>query len=136
MQYELIEIKTLYAEKNDFGGLSVIEEGKDFPFSIKRIYYIHGAKGHVTRGNHAHKKLKQLLFCPYGNVKVCLDNGSEKKEVALDAPEKGLIIMPCLWRSIEYVEDNSVLCVAASECYNEDDYIRDYAEFLDYVSGR
>lgn len=136
MQYQLIKIKTLYAEEDNLGGLSVIEEGRDFPFNIKRIYYVHGTKGQVIRGNHAHKKLKQLLFCPFGSVKVCLDSGTEKAEVTLDTPEKGLIIMPCLWRSIVYAEDNSVLCVAASECYDEDDYIRDYAEFLEYVSGR
>ena len=119
----------------DIGSLSFFEAERDIPFSIKRIYYIHGVPENTERGAHAHKELEQLLFCPYGSVKILLDNGKEKSEVILDNPSKGLIITPCVWRDMIWLVENSVLCVAASDYYNEDDYIRDYSEFITWINS-
>lgn len=123
-----VSIKTI--STTDIGSLSFFESELDIPFAIKRVYYIHGAPKNTRRGAHAHKTLKQFLFCPYGSIKIILDDGKEKTEVALDDPSKGLVITPCIWRDMIWLIESSVLCVVASDYYNEDDYIRDYNEFM------
>jgi len=134
MQYEIINIKTVQTEKE--GQLSFFEAKRNAPFDIKRIYYItHVPKG-ARRGAHAHKTLKQLLFCPYGSVTVILNNGTEKEQITLDDPSKGLLLYPGLWRDMLWNTDNSALCVAASDYYDEGDYIRDFNEYLTYVKEK
>lgn len=128
---KIIDIKTICTEK--LGSLSFFESCKDVPFDIKRIYYIYNVSKDCRRGGHAHKSLTQLLFCPYGSINVILDDGHTKKEVLLNSPSKGLVITNGIWRDMLWEKDDSVLCVAASDYYNEFDYIRDYNEFLRYV---
>lgn len=115
------------------GYLSFFECNKDIPFYIKRIYYIYNVPMDVKRGMHAHKNLQQLLWCPLGEIKITLDDGRMKKTYILDSPEKGLLIGSGIWREMSWIKKESILCVAASEIYNEEDYIRDYDEFLKYV---
>jgi len=116
-----------------YGFLSFFESEKDVPFEIKRVYYIYDVPAGTKRGMHAHKTLKQFLWCPYGAIKIVLDNGKEKKEYILDSPQKGLIVGEGIWHNMYWLKDNSVLCVAASDYYDENDYIRDYDEFLRLV---
>ena len=133
--HELISIKTIQAEGK--GRLSFFEATRDIPFEIKRVYYIHGVDEGVERGGHAHKTLEQFLFCPFGSVEVVLDNGSGMKEsFLLDNPSVGLYVPLCLWRDMIWREKDSVLCVVASEFYDETEYIRDYDEFVEYSNGR
>jgi dTDP-4-dehydrorhamnose 3,5-epimerase-like enzyme len=129
METKIIKIKKIIS---DCGILSIFESNRDIPFEIKRIYYTYNAPLGTKRGMHAHKKLKQILFCPYGKIKVILDNGTEKKNVILDDPSKGLIIRGGIWRDLIWLKENSVLVVAASDYYDANDYIRDYNEFLNY----
>lgn len=130
MNVRMIEIKTI--DSGYAGKLSFFEADKDIPFEIKRIYYIHGVPNHSKRGGHSHKKLKQMLFCPYGEIEIILDNGKERKSVILNDPSKGLLVENSLWREMIWHIDNSVLCVAASDYYDESDYIRNYDDFLNY----
>ena len=123
MDIELLSIRSK-------GNLCYLEEERDFPFQIKRMYYIHSEETGEHRGFHAHKTLKQVLVCVYGEVCVLLDNGYDKAEVLLDNPSKGLLLSEMIWREMIWMKDNSVLCVLASDYYNEMDYIRDYNEFL------
>lgn len=135
MNVKIIDIKTVHNALE--GDLSVFEgSGHDLPFDIKRIYYIHDVRKGIIRGGHAHKKLTQLLWCPYGDIVIRLDDGHEKTEVALNSPDKGLIVEHAMWREMLWRKENSVLCVAASEFYEESDYIRDYKQFLAYVKER
>ena len=129
--YSTISIRTALTPGS--GALSFFEANRDIPFEIKRIYYIYNVPQNTQRGAHAHKELKQLLFCPYGSVKVLLDDGEEKTEVMLDHPAKALIVNPLIWHDMIWCEKDSVLCVAASDYYNEDDYLRDYAAFKEYL---
>ena len=131
MDYSLINIKTISADC--MGALSFFEGTHDVAFEIKRIYYIHDVPKGVQRGGHAHIRLRQILFCPYGSIEIILDDGVEKCSVLLDDPGKGLIIGPGLWREMIWHQENAVLCVGASEYYDEKDYIRDYDDFLRYV---
>lgn len=132
MNYSIIEIKTFYGDNKSEGKLSVFEAERDVPFAFKRFYYICGVEEGIKRGAHAHKELRQLLFCPYGEIKIVLDDGMDKEEVILDSSNKGLVLEPGLWRDMIWLEDASILCVMASEYYDEADYIRDYKEFLEY----
>lgn len=113
-----------------------LEGSHDVPFDIKRIYYIHGAPKGTHRGGHAHKALRQVLWCPYGSIRIRLDNGREKADVLLDSPDKGLIVEHYMWREMIWEKKDSVLCVAADSYYDESDYIRDYDEFLEAVKGK
>lgn len=131
MNTQEISIKTI--GDPSIGYLSFYESTKDIPFIIKRIYYIHGVPKDIKRGMHAHKELKQLLWCPYGEINIVLDNGKIRKTYILDSPEKAILIGNGIWRELIWRKENSVLCVAASDYYNEEDYIRDYDEFLKYV---
>ena len=127
----IIKIRTVSTPGE--GELSFFEAGRDIGFEIKRIYYIHGTPKGVCRGFHAHKELKQLLFCPYGEIRLILDNGSVREEITLNDPSIGVVIDKPIWREMLWLKKDSVLCVAASEYYDEDDYIRDYGEFRDYI---
>ena len=134
MQYKVINITTIQTEKD--GRLSFFEENHTFPFPIKRIYYIHHVSAGARRGAHAHKTLQQMFFCPYGSVTVFLNDGKSEEKVLLDDPSIGIILQPGLWRDILWNKDDSVLCVAASQYYDEDDYIRNYNEYIKYLKEK
>jgi hypothetical protein len=127
----IIKIKKI-GNKED-GYLSFFESNKDIPFEIKRIYYTYDVPLNTKRGMHAHKELNQILWCPYGVIEIILDNGEIKKSFLLDSPEKGLLVGNGIWRDMYWKKEGSVLCVAASDYYTEEDYIRDYDEFLKLV---
>lgn len=113
------------------GYLSVVENGLDIPFEIKRIYYLYMVP-EVARGAHAHKELQQLLIATSGSVEVIMDDGKEKKSFMMDRPWKGLLIPAGLWRDLENFSGGAVLLCLASEKYDPEDYIRDYNEFKAY----
>ena len=89
----------------------------------------------VRRGYHAHKSLEQILICIHGKCKILLDDGREKKVIALEKPYEGLYIANYMWREMFDFSEDAVLLVLASELYDESDYIRDYDEFLEFVQG-
>lgn len=128
---EKIQVRTV--STNNSGSLSFFEGSKDIPFQINRIYYIHNVPKGVARGGHAHRDLQQMLFCPFGSIKILLDNGIEKESIILDTPEKGIIIQRGIWRDMIWEKADSVLCVAASAYYEEADYVRDYEQFTKLV---
>ena len=118
---------------DDRGQLIALEEYKDIPFNIKRVYYMYDTREGVVRGHHAHKSLQQILICIHGSCKVMLDNGEEKKVVLLEKPYEGLYVSNVMWRKMYDFSPDAVLMVLASELYDESDYIRDYDEFLKFV---
>jgi len=118
------------------GSLISLEENKNIPFDIKRVYYIFGTKIGVRRGFHAHKKLKQLLVCVSGSCKILLDDGKSKEEISLDNPSKGLLIESMIWREMFDFSPDCVLMVLANEVYDENDYLRDYQQFLSYLNKK
>ena len=128
-------IKYMFQQHGDERGqLVALEECRDIPFEIKRVYYLYDTGENVTRGYHAHKNLKQILVCVKGSCKILLDNGKEKETVLLEKPYEGLYVTSNMWREMYDFSPDAVLLVLASELYNEDDYIRDYNEFLKYIS--
>lgn len=117
------------------GSLVALEGNKNVPFDIKRVYYLFATKEGVARGYHAHKNLKQVAVCVIGSCRFVLDDGSRREDIILDSPTVGLIIEGMVWREMLDFSDDCVLLVLASENYDEDDYIRDYQEFIK-VSGK
>lgn len=128
-----INIIKLEEHGDERGTLIALEQMKNIPFEIKRVYYMYDTVKGVRRGFHAHKCLKQILICVSGSCKILLDNGTEKAEVLLDTPNKGLIIESNIWREMFDFSPGAVLMVLASELYDESDYIRNYEDFLVYV---
>ena len=124
---KVIRVKTISTV--NAGELSFFEGTHDIDFEIKRIYYISKVPEGVRRGFHAHRKLKQLLFCPYGRIQLILENRNGREEIELSDPGIGVVIDQPTWREMLWLQKDSVLCVAASDYYDEKDYIRDYVGF-------
>lgn len=130
-------VKYLFQQHGDERGqLVALEEGKDIPFEIKRVYYMYDTQNGVRRGFHAHKSLEQILICIHGTCKILLDNGREKKIVSLEKPYEGLYVANDMWREMYDFSKDAVLMVLASDYYNENDYIRDYDKFLESLKGK
>lgn len=116
------------------GWLIPLENGRNVPFSVKRVYYIFGTRQGIVRGHHAHKKLKQLLIATSGSCLIQCEWNGKKNEYALDSPEKGLLIEGMVWHTMSDFTPECVLTVLASDYYDEADYIRDYDIFLQEAS--
>lgn len=124
---------TFQPHGDERGQLIALEELKDIPFQIKRVYYMYDTTDGTTRGKHAHKKLEQILICVHGSCRILLDDGSCKETVLLNKPNEGLYVSNVMWREMFDFSPDAVLMVLASEYYDESDYIRNYDEFLKYV---
>lgn len=128
--YELLNFKIMGDER---GSLIALEENHNVPFDVKRVYYIFGTKVDVHRGKHAHKSLRQLAICVCGSCKFLLDNGQEEIHVELNSPTQGLLIEGVMWREMYEFSEDCILMVLADNYYNENDYIRNYEDFLKEV---
>jgi len=126
---EILNVRN-FPDKN--GNLGFIEQDKDVPFKISRIFYVYGVHSGDMRGQHAHKKCKQTLVCVHGSVTVVADDGKNKKTVVLDSPLKGLYIPPSIWAEQKYSSSDTMLMALTDQPFDEKDYIRDYEEFLEY----
>lgn len=112
------------------GNITVVENGKTVPFQVRRSYYLYDVPGGESRGGHAHKDLKQLIIAASGSLDVTLDDGKIKRTFKLNRPYQGLLVVPGIWRELDDFSSGSVCLVLASMKYEENDYIRDYNEFL------
>lgn len=129
----LFKFRQIGSKSNEgFGMLTPIEAGKDIPFDIKRIYYIYDVNDNIIRGKHSHKKLHQVLICMNGSIDIRLENYFGEESYTLNDPSIGLYVGPDNWREMSNFTDNGILLVLASDRYDENDYIRDYDEFIKY----
>lgn len=122
----------LSRHEREQGNLSVVENGKDVPFDVKRAYYLYDVPGGESRGSHAHKQLQQLIIAVSGSFSVTLDDGQVKRTFLLNRSHQGLYVVPGIWRTLDDFSSGAVCLVLASETYNPDDYIRSYQDFLNY----
>jgi dTDP-4-dehydrorhamnose 3,5-epimerase-like enzyme len=111
------------------GNLSVIEENKQIPFRIKRVFYLYDVPSGATRGGHAHKTSEQVIIALSGSFDVILDDGVIRETFFLNRPHYGLYIPPGIWRELENFSSNSIALTLASTKFGEEDYIRDYELF-------
>ena len=98
--------------------------------TVRRIYYLYDVPGGEERGGHAHRVLYQLIVAASGSFDVILDDGRERRIVSLNRPYYGLLIRPGIWRELNNFSSGAVSLVLASELYDENDYIREYSDFL------
>ena len=126
-------IVSLSRHHREQGNLSVVENGVDVPFDVKRCYYLYDVPGGESRGAHAHRQLYQLIIAASGSFTVTLDDGRVKRTFMLNRPYQGLLVVPGIWRTLDDFSSGSVCLVLASEKYDPADYIRDYDEFLKYI---
>ncbi|HFK5507372.1 sugar 3,4-ketoisomerase [Elizabethkingia anophelis] len=121
---------------SELGYITIAEAQKNIPFDIKRVYWTYYTPQDVVRGGHAHKALKQVIFAVAGIIKFnTIDSKGNKETFILDHPVKGLYIPNLIWRDIHF-SHNAVLLCLASEHYAEEDYFRDYEDYLSYVNGK
>ncbi len=130
MNIEVIKIPQF----EDYTGNIGVVENDVVPFDIKRIFYLYNVPENQVRGRHAHKELKQFLIALSGSFDVVLDDGKEIKKVKLDNPDKGLLIHENIWNELKNFSSGAVCMVIASDMYSEEDYIRDYDNFLAYIN--
>lgn len=118
--------------EHEKGNITVVENGHDVPFNVRRAYYLYDVPGGESRGGHAHYELRQLIVAASGSFDVRLDDGNVKRTFTLNRPYHGLLVTPGLWRELDNFSSGSVCLVLASMVYDEADYIRSYDEFLEY----
>lgn len=118
------------------GNLSVVENGEQVPFDIKRVFYIYDVPGGEERGGHSHKELQQVIIAISGAFDVLIDDGVNKRTITLNRPYQGLLIAPGIWSQQLNFSSGSVCLVLASDNYIEDDYVRDYEEFKQLTSSK
>jgi dTDP-4-dehydrorhamnose 3,5-epimerase-like enzyme len=128
----LFDLKTL---GDDRGHLVVLENSKNIPFDIKRVYYLTDTQQGVPRGFHAHKQLLQMAVCVSGRCLMKMDDGVQKEEVWLDAPNKAIFIDKMIWHEMHEFSADCVLLVLANDFYDEQDYIRDYSVFMELIEN-
>lgn len=126
----LIELPKIH---NPEGNLTPIENSIEIPFDVKRVFYLYDVPGGESRGAHAHKSCHQFIIAASGAFEVLLDDGKTKRVVQLNRPYIGLHIPPGIWASEINFSSGSICLVLASHPYNENDYIRDYNEYLNFI---
>lgn len=131
MNIKLISIPKI---EDNRGNLSVIESDV-IPFEIKRVYYLYDVPAGAERGGHAHKSLKQFLVALSGSFDVVLHDGQNQQIVTLNKPYEGLLINQGIWRELNNFSSGSVCLVVASAVFDENDYIRDFEEFLGFKNS-
>ena len=129
----IIELDKHHSERK--GNITVVENDKDIPFEVRRTYYLYDVPGGESRGAHAHKELSQLIVAASGSFTVTLDDGKVKRSFLLNRPYQGLLVVPGIWRDLIDFSSGSVCLVLASHEYNEEDYIRNYNDFLKYKNS-
>ena len=130
---QIIELTRIYDHR---GNLSVVEEFKDIPFEIKRVYWVYDVPGGESRGGHSHKLQNEFIVAANGSFTVTVDNGVEKKTFFLNHPYKGLLIPKGHWRTLDDFSSGAVCLVMASDFFDEEDYIRVYDEFIESLSSK
>ena len=115
------------------GNLTVTEGLKDVPFEIRRVYWVYDVPSGQYRGRHAHKKCLEMLVAMSGSFHVTLDDGHTRETILLNHPYQGLLIETGIWRTLDDFSSGAVCMVLASEPFEEEDYIREYDDFLEYV---
>lgn len=114
------------------GNLSVIEN-ETIPFPIKRVYYLYDVPSGTERGGHAHKEQEAFIIAVSGSFDVILNDGQQKRVYTLNMPNKGLYVPKMTWRELKNFSSGAVCLVISPAVYDEEDYIRDYEEFISYL---
>lgn len=132
MDNKIIELQKITDPR---GNLTVAEANKNVPFDIKRTYWVYDVPGGECRGGHAHKQCLEFIVAVSGSFHVTLDNGKEKTTYLLNHPWQGLLVDTGVWRTLDDFSSGAVCMVLASEKFEEEDYIREYDDYLKYMEN-
>ncbi len=124
---EVITLPKILTEK---GAITAINNQSEVPFNISRVYYLYDVPGGAERGGHAHKELYQLIVAASGSFDVVIYDGKMKRTISLNRPYYGLLIVPGIWRELLNFSSGAICLVMASIKFDEEEYIRDYNNFL------
>lgn len=127
MNYKILNFSVLGDIR---GSLVSLESNKNVPFEIKRVYYIYNTNPQQERGKHSHKELEQIIVCLNGSCSFVLDDGKKREILVLNRPDIGLYIGKNMWREMKNFSKGCILMILASQHFIENEYIRDYKEFL------
>ena len=114
------------------GSITPVEGGIDVPFDIARVYYLYDVPGGEWRGGHAHKELEQVIVAALGSFEVEVDDGSKRRTFTLNRSYNGFYLPRLIWRELKNFSSGAICLVLASQVYEEEDYLREYAEFIQY----
>lgn len=130
---KIIDLPRIYDPR---GNLTVVEQLKEVPFDIKRVYWTYDVPGGESRGGHAHKKCQSFIIAVSGSFTVRLEDGHRHETYHLNHPYQGLLINTGVWRTLEDFSSGAVCLALASELFEENDYIREYDDFIRYVEDK
>ena len=133
MKLAIVKLVELTKIADRRGNLSFFESNIRLPFKIKRTYWIYDVPGGETRGGHAYRTLHEIVIALSGSFDVHVESANGHEVFSLNRSYKALYLPPGTWRSLQNFSTNSVALVAASEMYDENDYIRDYQEFQNFL---
>jgi len=120
---------TLHEKQNQYG-ISTEVNCTKLPYTAKRIYYLYDVPAGSKRGGHSHKECVEFLVAVSGSFDVIVDDGSAKRKFTLNRPNQGLLISTGIWRTLRNFSYGAICLVFASHEYDENDYIRQYSNFL------
>lgn len=126
MNIKIIEIPKILDHR---GNIAIIEK-ETLPFQFKRVYYLYDVPSSARRGGHAHKNQEEFLIALSGSFDVVLNNGFKVEKVTLNKPDKGLLISTNIWRELENFSSGAICMVLASDVFDENDYERDFENFI------
>jgi hypothetical protein len=118
--------------QNIAGNITPITSNDNIPFKIKRIFYLYDIPGGESRGAHGHKELEQFVIAASGSFDITVDDGKNKRTVILNRPYLGLHLRPGTWNELSNFSSGAICLVLTSDFYNENDYLREYGDFLKY----
>ncbi len=111
-------------------GYISVAEGSNLPFEVKRVYWTYFTPESIQRGGHAHHEMEQILVAVAGRIVVKTQMpGESEKEFTLDSANRGLYMPRYCWHTMQYSHNSVQMCIA-NMVYQEEDYIRDYNEFV------
>jgi hypothetical protein len=123
----IIELNSI---NNRAGNITPVTSNENVPFDIKRVFYLYDIPGGEERGAHAHKECHQFLIAASGSFEIELNDGINKRTVRLNRSYFGLHIPPGIWASEKGFSSGAICLVLASHKYDEEDYIRNFDQFL------
>lgn len=118
------------------GSLTAVQNDSKLPFAIRRVFYLYDVPGGTERGGHSHRTLHQMLVAVSGSFTVTLTDGVDTRRVTVNRPYQGLYIPPGIWNVMDDFASGSICLVLASDVYDENDYVRDYQEFLTLTQSK
>lgn len=118
------------------GNLTFVEQAKDIPFNVSRVYWVYDVPGGECRGGHSHKHCREFIIAVSGAFTVTLTNGKQQHTFLLNHPYQGLLVDTNIWRTLDDFSSGAVCLVLAEDLFDEDDYIREYDEYLKFIEEK